>query len=289
MTFIEGLQGSPVFLTFALAVFGLLLGSFLNVVILRLPRMMELAWKRECRELLELPQEPQERFSLMYPPSRCPSCGAGVKPWQNVPVLSWLALRGRCAGCRSPISIQYPLVEAASGLLSAICAWHFGWGPQLAGALLLTWALIALAVIDLRTMLLPDSITQPLLWLGLAAALLPVFTDLRSALLGAIMGYLSLWLVYHLFRLVTGKEGMGYGDFKLLAALGAWLGWQALPMIVLLSSLVGAVVGIGLVLLRRHGREVPIPFGPYLAAAGWLSLVCGDTLQGLYLNAAGLR
>jgi len=289
MTFIEGLQGSPVFLLFTVSLLGLLVGSFLNVVILRLPRMMDIAWKRECREILELPAEPEERFSLVYPPSRCPGCGAAVRPWQNVPIVSWLLLRGRCSSCRAPISVQYPIVEAVSGLMSGVCAWHFGWGPQLAAALLLTWALIALTVIDLRTMLLPDSITLPLLWLGLALALWPVFADLGSAVVGAMAGYLSLWTIYHLFRLATGKEGMGYGDFKLLGALGAWMGWQALPMIVLLSSLVGALVGVGLILARRVGREMPIPFGPYLAAAGWIALIWGDNLQDMYLRTTGLN
>ena len=285
MNLFQGLESSPVFLVCTVAILGLLVGSFLNVVILRLPRMMEIAWKKECREILELPEEPAERISLIYPPS----CGAGIRPWQNVPVLSWLLLRGRCANCKAPISAQYPLVEAATGLLSALCAWHFGWGPQLAAALLLTWALVTLTVIDLRTMLLPDSITLPLLWLGLLLSLVPVFTDMRSALIGAMAGYLSLWLVFHLFKLVTGKEGMGYGDFKLLAALGAWLGWQSLPMIVLLSSVVGAVVGIGLIAFRRLGREMPIPFGPYLAAAGWLAMVYGESLKSAYFGMTGLN
>lgn len=289
MPLFEGLETSPVLLVAVIFLLGLLVGSFLNVVILRLPRMMEIAWKKECREILELPEEPAERISLLYPPSRCPSCGAGIRPWQNVPVVSWLLLRGKCAGCSTPISVQYPLVEAATGLLSALCAWHFGWGPQLAAALLLTWALVTLTVIDLRTMLLPDSITLPLLWLGLLLSLVPVFTDMRSALIGAMAGYLSLWLVFHLFKLVTGKEGMGYGDFKLLAALGAWLGWQSLPMIVLLSSVVGAVVGIGLIAFRRLGREMPIPFGPYLAAAGWLAMVYGESLKSAYFGMAGLN
>lgn len=289
MTLIQGLQSSPLFLTATVAALGLLLGSFINVVILRLPRMMEIAWKRESRELLGLSPEPEEVFSLMQPPSRCPSCGAPVRAWQNVPVVSWLLLRGRCASCGKSISIQYPLVEAVTGLMSAVCAWKFGWGPQLAGALLLTWALIALTVIDLRTMLLPDSITLPLLWLGLLFAVAGGgFVDLRAAVIGAMAGYLSLWSVYHLFRLATGKDGMGYGDFKLLGALGAWLGWQALPMIILLSSVVGAAVGIVLIVLRRQGREVPIPFGPYLAAAGWLALVWGDTLKSAYLDFTGL-
>jgi leader peptidase (prepilin peptidase)/N-methyltransferase len=289
MELFEGLETSPALLIAATFLLGLIVGSFLNVVILRLPRMMEIAWKKECREILDLPEEPAERISLLYPPSRCPSCGAGIRPWQNVPVVSWLLLRGKCAGCGTPISVQYPLVEAATALLSALCAWHFGWGPQLAAALLLTWALVTLTVIDLRTMLLPDSITLPLLWLGLLLSLVPVFADMRSALIGAMAGYLSLWLVFHLFKLVTGKEGMGYGDFKLLAALGAWLGWQSLPMIVLLSSVVGAAVGVGLIALRRLGREMPIPFGPYLAAAGWLAMVYGESLKSAYFGMAGLN
>ncbi|HEX4895294.1 MAG TPA: A24 family peptidase [Solimonas sp.] len=287
MTLIEGLRGSPGFLLFATTLLGLLVGSFLNVVILRLPRMMELAWQREAREILQLPAEPQEIFSLAQPPSRCPGCGAAIRPWQNIPVISWLLLRGRCAGCRTAISIQYPLVEAACGALSAACAWRFGWSAALPLALLLTWALLALSVIDLRTQLLPDDITLPLLWLGLAASLATVFVGPAAAIIGAITGYLSLWSVYWLFKLLTGKEGMGYGDFKLLGALGAWLGWEALPMVILLSSLVGAAVGIGLVLLRRHRREVPLPFGPYLAGAGWIVLIWGADLRGAYLLSLG--
>lgn len=289
MMLIEGLQDSPTLLIVASVVLGLIVGSFLNVVILRLPLMMEAGWKQECRVILDLPEAPAERISLSYPPSRCPSCGAGIKPWQNIPVVSWLLLRGRCAGCQSPISIQYPLVEAATGLLSAVCAWHFGWSPQLAAALVLTWALVTLTVIDLRTMLLPDNITLPLLWLGLGLGLAAVFTDLRSAVIGAMAGYLSLWSVFHIFKLITGKEGMGYGDFKLLAALGAWLGWQSLPMIILLSSVVGALVGIAMILLRRIGREMPIPFGPYLATAGWLAMIWGESLQNAYFGMAGLN
>lgn len=284
MTLIEGLRSSPVLLMLLTGLLGLIVGSFLNVVILRLPRMMEIAWRAEARELLELPRRPVPRFSLSYPPSTCSSCGSGIMPWENIPVLSWLMLGGRCGSCKAAISIQYPLIEALTGLLSAACAWHFGFGPHLAAALLITWALVALAMIDLRTMLLPDIITIPLLWLGLLASLLPVFADTTSAIVGAAAGYLSLWSVYHLFRLLTGKEGMGYGDFKLLAALGAWLGWAALPGIILLSSLAGAVVGISLIVLRRRSSELPIPFGPYLAAAGWLWLIWGDTLSAAYIG-----
>jgi leader peptidase (prepilin peptidase)/N-methyltransferase len=285
MTLIQGLQGSPVFLVSATVLLGLLVGSFLNVVALRLPRMMERAWQREAREILSLeaPAEADGRYSLTYPPSHCPGCQAPVKPWQNIPVVSWLALRGRCAGCGMRISIQYPLVELLTGVMSGVCAWHFGWGPALAAALALTWVLIALSVVDLRTQLLPDDLTLPLLWLGLGLSLVPVFADPVAAIVGAMAGYLSLWGVYWLFKLTTGKEGMGYGDFKLLAALGAWLGWQALPMILLLSSLVGAAVGIGLILARRQDRSQPMPFGPYLAAAGWIALVFGDSLNRAYL------
>ena len=271
------------------AALGLLVGSFLNVVILRLPRMMESSWKTECRELLQLPAVEEPRISLASPPSCCPSCGSRIKPWHNVPVLSWLLLRGRCDKCGTAISVQYPLVEAFSGLAAAICAVHFGWSPQLLPALIFSWALIALTVIDLRTMLLPDDITQPLLWAGLLLALVPMFADLRDAVVGAAAGYLSLWSIFHLFKLITGKDGMGYGDFKLFAAFGAWLGWQALPMIILLSSVVGATIGIGLIAARRLGKEVPIPFGPYLAGAGWIAMLWGDELKLVYFSATGIH
>ncbi len=284
MTLIEGLQSSPVILMSLVGLLGLMVGSFLNVVIVRLPRMLENSWRYEAREILELPKRPQSRLSLSYPPSTCPSCSRGIKPWENIPVLSWIALGGRCGGCRASISAQYPLVELLTSLVSVICAWHFGWGPHLVSALMLTWALVALTVIDLRTMLLPDVITLPLMWLGLLLALAPVFTDLRSAVIGAAAGYLSLWAVYHIFRLLTGKEGMGYGDFKLLAALGAWMGWQALPGIILMSSVVGAVVGITLIVVRGRDRQLPIPFGPYLAAAGWLWLIWGEAIKSAYLS-----
>ncbi|MEQ1439897.1 A24 family peptidase [Fontimonas sp. SYSU GA230001] len=288
MELLQGLQTSPGLLVVACTALGLVIGSFLNVVILRLPRMMELAWRREARELLELPPVEEAPLSLIRPASRCPGCGAAIKPWHNVPVLGWLWLRGRCAACRAPISAQYPLVELACGVLSALCAVRFGWGPQLAAALVFTWVLLTLALIDLRTTLLPDDLTLPLLWLGLGLSLVPVFAPPPSAIVGAMTGYLSLWSVFQLFKLATGKEGMGYGDFKLLAAIGAWLGWQALPMVILLSSLVGATVGIGMVLFLRHDRRVPIPFGPYLAAAGWLALMYGDRLQSAYFQAIGI-
>ena len=289
MPLFDALQFSTGFLISAVTLLGLLLGSFLNVVILRLPRMMEQDWKSECRVILDLPPQAEERVSLLSPPSRCPGCGSGIKPWHNIPVLGWLMLRGRCSNCKAAISVQYPIVEMVSGLAAAVCALHFGYGPQLVPALLLTWALIALTVIDLRTMLLPDSITLPLLWLGLLLALGSVFADLPSAVIGAAAGYLSLWSVFQLFKLLTGKEGMGYGDFKLFAALGAWLGWQALPMIILLSSVVGAAVGIGLIVFKRQARDLAIPFGPYLAGAGWIALIWGDSLQETYFRISGLR
>ncbi len=282
-----GLAHSPAFLAFAVLLVGLCVGSFLNVVIHRLPLMLERDWRRECRSLLALEPAPEEApLSLMRPGSRCPSCQAPIRPWHNIPVVSWLWLRGRCAACRAPISVQYPLVEALTGALSVCCALRFGWTPALAAALILTWALIALTVIDLRTQLLPDTITLPLLWLGLLLSVPVVFVKPAASIIGAAAGYLSLWAVYHVFRLITGKEGMGYGDFKLLAALGAWFGWQALPLLVLLSSVAGALVGLGLIVLRSHDRNVPIPFGPYLAIAGWVMLMGGRELGQLWLRIA---
>jgi leader peptidase (prepilin peptidase)/N-methyltransferase len=285
MPLLDGLVHSPGYLAFAVLLLGLCVGSFLNVVIHRLPLMLEREWRRECRTLLALePEAAVPPLSLVRPASRCPSCQAPIRPWHNVPVVSWLMLRGRCAACRAPISAQYPLVEAATGLLSLVCALRFGWGPALGAALVLTWALVALTVIDLRTQLLPDGITLPLLWLGLLLSTAGIFVRPSASIIGAAAGYLSLWGVYHVFRLITGKEGMGYGDFKLLGALGAWFGWKALPMIVLLSSVVGAVVGLGLILLRGHDRNVPIAFGPYLAMAGWIVLVGGHQLSTAWLR-----
>ena len=284
MLLLEGLRSSPAFLLFAVCLLGLCVGSFLNVVIHRLPKMMEQAWKREARELLDLeaPQEPT--LSLARPGSRCPACSAAIKPWHNIPLLGWLLLRGRCAACKNPISIRYPLIELAAAVVGGLCVWRFGYGLPLLGALTLSWTLLALAMIDADTQLLPDSLTLPLLWLGLAFAIGGVYVPLHAAVAGAMAGYLSLWIVFHLFRLVTGKEGMGYGDFKLLGALGAWLGWQALPTVILLSSLVGAVIGISLVVFRKHDRQVPLPFGPYLAGAGFLSLIWGDVVSRAYLS-----
>ena len=261
---------------------GAVIGSFLNVVILRLPAMMQQTWRSDCEVFLEIePSETAEPLTLSKPASRCPSCQTPIKPWHNIPIVSWLALRGKCNSCGTGISGRYPLVELATALLSLAVATQFEFGAALGLALIATWALIALTVIDADHQLLPDDITLPLLWLGLIANALGVFTDLESALWGAVFGYGSLWSVYWAFKLTTGKEGMGYGDFKLLAALGAWLGWQALPMIILMSSLVGAIIGLAMMALAKLGRGQPMPFGPYLAIAGWLSLVFGDTIQGL--------
>ena len=289
MDLIDALRSDPAWLIISCTLLGLTVGSFLNVVSLRLPRMLELGWHREAREILGLPAVADEPMSLSSPPSRCPGCGSGIKLWHNVPLLGWLMLRGRCAKCGMRISVQYPLVEAAGGIAAAVCAWHFGWSAQLLPSLVLSWTLIALTVIDLRTMLLPDDITLPLLWLGLWLALFQPFCTLHDSVIGALAGYLSLWSLFHVFRLLTGKEGMGYGDFKLFAALGAWFGWQALPAIMLMSSVVGATVGIGLIVFKRHGREIPIPFGPYLAGAGWICMIWGPALSRAYFSASGIH
>lgn len=275
-----------------LAVFGGLLGlcvgSFLNVVIHRLPKMMEREWLAQCAEISGNETSTEtESLTLSRPRSRCPHCGHAIRAYENIPLLSYfLILRGKCAGCGKPISLRYPLIEALTGALSAFAVWHFGDTYAAVGALLLIWALLALTFIDFDTQLLPDSITLPLLWLGLAFNLAQVYTDLPSAVIGAMAGYLILWSIYWGFKLLTGKEGMGYGDFKLLAALGAWLGWQILPTIVLLSSVVGAAVGIALIAFARHGRHIPIPFGPYLASAGIIALFWGHTLTSTYLGLA---
>ncbi len=263
---------------------GLCVGSFLNVVIHRLPKMMEQEWQAQCAELRDEPAPTAATLSLARPRSRCPACGHSITALENIPVLSYLFLRGKCSACKAPISCRYPLIELLTGLISAYAAWHFGPTIQTAGALLLLWSLLALAAIDLDTQLLPDSITLPMLWLGLAFNIATTYVDLQSAVIGAMAGYLALWSVFWLFKLATGKEGMGYGDFKLLAALGAWLGWSMLPAIILLSSVVGAVVGISLIVAARHGRNVPIPFGPYLAAAGGIALFWGPQLTRSYLG-----
>ena len=286
---LELLHHSPMLFFTAVGILGLLVGSFLNVVILRLPPMLERRWRQECRQFLELPEEmPAERLDLLFPPSRCPHCGHHIRAWENIPILSWLWLRGRCSQCRAAISPRYPLIEGLTAVLSLAVAWRFGVSPQALWALVLTWSLLALSFIDYDHQLLPDILTLPLLWLGLLLSLFGIFTDPRSAIMGAAAGYLSLWGIYQLFRLITGKEGMGYGDFKLLALFGAWLGWQMLPLIILLSSLVGAVFGLALILLRGRDRELPIPFGPYLAIAGWIALLWGEQLNRWYLQLSGI-
>ena len=274
--------------------FALVIGSFLNVVIHRLPLMMERDWREQCEELCETPPEqelPTGRFDLIAPRSRCPTCGHMIAAWQNIPVISYLLLGGQCANCKESISARYPIVEMMTAVLAAMCAWRFGFGIEGVMAIILTMALLPISIIDADTQLIPDVIVLPLMWLGLGMSLFhPVagsetlFIAPRDAIVGAMAGYLSLWSVYQLFKLVTGKEGMGYGDFKLLAALGAWLGWQQLPMIILMSALVGAIVGIGMMVFKRHDRSVPIPFGPYLAAAGWVTMLWGETVKNFYLD-----
>jgi len=280
----ELLSESPAALMLTVAVLGLLVGSFLNVVIYRLPVMLENRWRADCREATDAPDATAERFNLVTPASTCPHCQHRIRPWENIPLVSYLLLRGKCIACKARISPQYPLVELATALLSAAVAWQLGFSWLTLAALLFTWTLIALTVIDLNTQLLPDLLTLPLLWLGLLVNSFNAFTDPVSAIWGAAAGYLSLWLVYHLFRLVTGKEGMGYGDFKLLAAIGAWCGWQVLPLTIILSSAIGAATGILLILLRRQQRGVPIPFGPFLAGAGWISLFWGNDLMQAWLR-----
>jgi len=274
----------PAYLVIAYLLLGLMVGSFLNVVIHRLPQMMQRDWQAQCAELRGEDPPATEKLTLATPRSRCPQCGHMISAWENIPILSWIMLHGRCRHCQAPISLRYPLVEAASGLLSAYAAWHFGFGLATVGALLFLWCMIALTCIDFDTQLLPDDITLPLLWAGLLFNLAGGFCDLQSAIIGAMAGYLSLWCVYWGFKLVTGKEGMGYGDFKLLAAIGAWLGWQMLPLTILLSSLVGALVGISLIIFTRRGRDTPIPFGPYLATAGAIALFWGKPLTQVYLR-----
>ncbi len=304
---IELLQSSPAALTAVAVLLGLLVGSFLNVVIHRMPRMLNREWRTQSLEVMcewaedeaapqtlrkaspELAEVRQslaaaQRYNLVIPRSACPKCGHRISALENIPVLSWLWLRARCAGCGTSISARYPVVEAITGLISGYVAWHFGFSLATVGALLFCWAMIAATFIDVDTQLLPDDITLPLLWAGLLFNLGATFAPLPSAVIGAIAGYLALWSVYWVFKYATGKEGMGYGDFKLLAAIGAWLGWKMLPAVILLSSLVGAVVGLLLIWLAKHGRQVPIPFGPYLAAAGIIALFWGDAINRAYLQ-----
>jgi leader peptidase (prepilin peptidase)/N-methyltransferase len=285
MDVLQLLEQSTLFLAVTAASFGLVIGSFLNVVIHRLPVMLQRNWARECNELMgHEVTAPQAAFTLLVPASSCPHCGHRIRAIENIPLLSYLFLQGRCAGCHAHISLRYPLVEAVSAILSVIVVLHFGYSMQSAAALLFTWALIPLFLIDFDHQILPDSITLPLLWAGLLLSLSGTFTDSATSITGAAAGYLSLWTIYQLFRLVTGKEGMGYGDFKLLGAIGAWTGWQLLPVVILLSSVVGAILGIGLILFRGRDHDLPMPFGPFLAAAGWLTLLWGHDIIGLYLR-----
>jgi len=274
----------PVIYAGFIGLFALFIGSFLNVVIFRLPVMMQREWRSQCRELMELPAEPRENFNLATPRSRCPHCGHMISALENIPVLSFLMQRGRCRHCDKEISSRYPLIELFTALLSMLVAWKLGFGWQSSFAIILTWVLIVLTFIDIDHQLLPDDITLPVLWLGLGLNVFGVFTDIVSAVIGGMAGYLSLWLIYHLFRIITGKEGMGYGDFKLFALFGAWFGWQQLPLIILLSSLVGTVIGLTMIILLGRDRQLPIPFGPYLAGAGWIAMLWGNDIVKLYLN-----
>lgn len=295
--FIEILQLNPVIFVGVIFLLGLIVGSFLNVVIHRLPLMMQLEWLANCREFIEesygsIPESlrknpeslPQPPYNLAKPESHCPKCQRPVRWHENIPLISYLMLAGKCRGCKTRISVRYPVVELVTGLMSAATAWMLGVGLESLAALLLTWILISLTLIDFDHKLLPDQLTLPLLWLGLLINTQQIFVPLQDAVLGAVIGYLSLWSIYWLFKLLTGKEGMGYGDFKLLAALGAWMGWQSLLLIIILSSLVGAVVGIALITIRGRDRNIPIPFGPFLAAAGWIALLWGDRLLASYLS-----
>ena len=298
MSALDLLLQTPLLLYTTVGLFALAVGSFLNVVIYRLPRMMEEEWRRECAHLTQtqaddapmgsIPPPRPPALSLARPGSHCPHCGHRIKARENIPVLSYLFLRGRCAACQQPIGARYPLVEVVTALLSILVVWRLGVTWEAAAALVLTWGLIALAFIDIDTQLLPDSITLPLLWLGLLISLDGWFATTQEAILGAALGYLFLWAIYQVFKLTTGREGMGYGDFKLFALLGAWLGWQALPLILILSSVVGAILGLVLLARRGQNRHTPLPFGPYLAAAGWIALLWGQGINGAYLRWTGL-
>ena len=286
MVLINVFKPEPWLFYTAIVLFSLCVGSFLNVVIHRLPLMLERDWRQQCHEFLEIKDErpdDQVRIGLATPASRCPHCGHAIRAWENIPLISYLLLRGKCASCRTPISVQYPAIEALTALTSLAVAWQFGVSPQTLGGLFFTWALIALTMIDIHKQLLPDNLTLPLLWLGLVFALFDTYTPLQSAVIGAIAGYMVLWTVFHVFKLVTGKDGMGFGDFKLLAAMGAWMGWAMLPQIILVSSVIGAVVGSILLVTGKTRRRQPIPFGPYLALAGWIALLWGNDINQAYL------
>lgn len=284
MSLLDTLRAFPALFIGAVVMLSLAIGSFLNVVIYRLPKMLEQQWRDELTELNGGEAAPAPRYNLMVPRSACPSCNRQITALQNIPVVSYLLLRGRCASCGIRISPRYPIIETLTAVLSGYVAWRFGFTGQTLAALIFVWAMIALAFIDLDTFYLPDDITLPLLWAGLIANMAGLFVDLQAAVIGAMAGYLSLWLVFWSYKLATGKDGMGYGDFKLLAAIGAWLGWKMLPAVILLSSFAGAVVGISLIVFNRHGRNVPIPFGPYLVLGGLIALFWGDRLVDFYLS-----
>jgi leader peptidase (prepilin peptidase)/N-methyltransferase len=301
MDLLHLLQTNSVFFLIVVGIVSLMIGSFLNVVIHRLPIMMERMWRQQCEEFLSeefLPEDssdkklesakPKEKYNLIMPGSRCPHCGHHIGALENIPVISYLILKGKCSSCGQRISVRYPIIEAVTALLSVIVAWQFGFGWQTACGLVLTWALIALTMIDFDKQLLPDDITLPFIWIGLLLAMFGLFTDTHSSIVGAVAGYLSLWSFYWIFKLLTGKEGMGYGDFKLLAALGAWFGWQMLPVIILLSSFVGAAVGISMILFLGRDKNIPIPFGPYIATAGWIAMLWGQDITDTYLRIAGI-
>ncbi|WP_409296144.1 prepilin peptidase [Pseudomonas sp. KCJK8670] len=288
MTLWTFLAAQPAYLMTLAALLGLLVGSFLNVLVHRLPIMLERQWQREAQQVLGLPTSVHERFDLCLPASRCPGCGHPIRAWENIPVLSYLALRGRCSACKCRISPRYPLVELACAAVSLVVAWHGGSAAQLLLLLLLTWCLLALSLIDIEHQLLPDVLVLPMLWLGLIANAFHTFVPLSHALWGAIAGYLCLWSVYWVFKLLTGKEGMGYGDFKLLALIGAWGGWQVLPQTLLLSSVLGVLVGLCLLRVRRQSLSTTLPFGPYLAIAGWIALLWGDEIYASYMQLLGL-
>jgi len=291
---IEVLQSNQTFYITSVTILALLVGSFLNVVIYRLPVIFKREWRKDCTNYLEenynakieldTGKEPAEPFNLVKPDSTCPACNHKIRAWENIPVISYIFLKGKCSNCKTPISFRYPFVEILSATLAAVCAWKFGFSLAGFSAIVLSWALLSLALIDYDTQYLPDQITLPFLWLGLLLNLSNTFIDIYSAVIGAVAGYLVLWSVYQLFKLLTKKEGMGFGDFKLLALLGAWMGWQFLPVIIILSSLVGSVIGITLIILKKHQREIPIPFGPYLAIAGWIALLWGKEINHSYLN-----
>ena len=289
MLLLDYLAANPAALILVCVLFGLLVGSFLNVVIHRIPKMMEATWRQEARELLEQPapkgEETPPIFNLVTPGSHCPHCNHRIRWYENVPVVSWALLKGRCSGCKAPISKRYPIIELLTALVAGLCAWRFGYDPWLIFMLYGSFTLLALAVIDLDTTLLPDDLTYPLLWAGLLAAVLGISpVSLPDAVIGAMAGYLALWSLYWVFKLLTGKEGMGYGDFKLLAALGAWLGWQYLPVVVLLSSVVGLVFAVSMMASGSVKRDQGIPFGPYLAIAGWIALLWGEVIVSSYLG-----